>query len=81
MTSIDTLATFFGWCSVINIGVLLLSVLKYGVFGDITVTISAKVFGVTREEATVTFFRVFQQYRFALAIFSIVPYIALKIMS
>ena len=52
----------------------MLSVLKYGVFGDITATISAKVFGVTREEATVTFFRVFQQYRFALAIFSIVPY-------
>ena len=81
MTSIETLATFFGWCIVINFGALLLIVLVFGLFHDIFATLSAKVFGITREEAAVTFFRVVQQYRFALMVLNIAPYIALKIMS
>ena len=56
MTSIETLATFFGWCIVINFGALLLIVLVFGLFHDIFATLSAKVFGITREEAAVTFF-------------------------
>ena len=81
MNSIETLATFFGWCIVINFGALLLIVLVFGLFHDIFATLSAKVFGITREEAAVTFFRVVQQYRFALMVLNIAPYIALKIMS
>ena len=40
--------------------------------------ISAMMFGVTPEEAKATFFRVFQQYRLALVVLNIVPYIALR---
>ena len=81
MDSIETLATFFGWCIVINFGALLLVVLVFSLFHDIFATLSAKVFGITKEEAAVTFFRVVQQYRFALMVLNIAPYIALKIMS
>ncbi len=81
MTSIDTLATFFGWCTVINIGVLVLAVLVFSLFHDIFATITAAMFGVTKPEAEVTFFRVFHQYRFAVLILNFVPYLALKIMS
>ena len=81
MHSIETLATFFGWCIVINFGALLLIVLVFGLFHDIFATLSAKVFGITKQEAAVTFFRVVQQYRFALMVLNIAPYIALKIMS
>ena len=44
-------------------------------------SVVAKVFGITKEEAAVTFFRVVQQFRFALMVLNIAPYIALKIMS
>ena len=81
MNSIETLAMFLGWCTAINVGVLLLFVLTFSVFHEVFASISAKMFGITREEAAVTFFRVFQQYRLALVILNIAPYIALKIMS
>ena len=81
MNSIETLATFFGWCTAINFGILLLYVLVFSIFHDGFATLSAKMFGITREEAAATFFRVFRQYRLALVVLNIVPYIALKIMS
>ena len=81
MNSIDTLATFFGWCTVVNVGLLLLAMLVFSVFRNIFATITAKMFGVTKEEAAVTFFRVFQQYRLAVVVLNVVPYIALKMMS
>ncbi len=81
MNSIDTLATFFGWCTALNVGLLLLAMLVFSVFRDIFATITAKMFGVTKEEAAVTFFRVFQQYRLAVVVLNVVPYIALKMMS
>jgi len=80
MNSVETLATFFGWCAAINIGIILLGVLFFGVAHEWVGRISAKIFGVTNEEAKATFFRVFQQYRLALVVLNIVPYLALELM-
>ena len=80
MNSIETLATFLGWCTVINVGVILLGALFFGVLHEGIGEISARIFGITREEAKTTFFRVFHQYRVAVAVLNAVPYIALKIM-
>ncbi len=81
MNSIETLATFFGWCTVISVGIGLFFVLAFGLFHGVFTTLSAKMFGITTEEAGVTFFRVFQQYRLALVLLNFVPYLALKMMS
>jgi hypothetical protein len=81
VNSIETLATFFGWCIVLNIGVLLVAVLLVSVAQGAVGKINAKLFGVTDEEAKVTFFRVIQQYRVAVAVLNVVPYVALKIMA
>ena len=81
MNSIQTLATFLGWCTVINIGVILFLLLVLSVFREGIGELSAKMFGITKEEAKATFFRIFMQYRLAFAILNLVPYIALKIMA
>ncbi len=81
MNSIETLATFFGWCIVINIGAILLALFVLSVFREGLAALNAKLFGVTKEEAKATMFRAFQQYRFAVAFLNLVPYIVLKIMS
>ena len=81
MNSIETLATFFGWCTVINVVIVLVGLSFFGVFHEGIGTISAKLFGVTNEEAKATFFRVFQQYRLVLVVLNFVPYITLKIMT
>ncbi len=77
MTSIDTLATFFGWCSVINIGILLALLLR----GIILRKVAAKVFDVTTEDVKAAYMNVFMQYRNATLVLNVTPYIALKIMA
>ena len=77
MTSIETLATLFGWCSLINIGFLLALLLR----GLIIRKLAAKVFGVTVEEVKAAYMNVFMQYRNATLVLSVTPYIAIKIMA
>jgi len=77
MTSIETLATFFGWCSLINIGFLLALLLR----GIIIRKLAAKVFGVTIEAVKAAYMNVFMQYRNATLVLSVTPYIAIKIMA
>lgn len=79
--SIETLAAFFGWCTVINIAILLVVLLFVWMLHDWFGVISAKMFGITGDEAKATFFRVIQQYRFAVVFLNFVPYLALKIMA
>ncbi len=80
MNSIETLATFFGWCTVLNIGVVLVIVVFVSVFHEFAAELSAKMFGITKAEAKATLFRIFMQYRIAIVVLNVVPYIALKIM-
>jgi hypothetical protein len=77
MNSIDTLATFFGWCTVINIGFMLALLLR----GLVVRQLAAKVFGVSAEEVKSAYMNVFMQYRNATLVLSATPYIALKIMA
>lgn len=73
MNSIETLTTFFEWCTAINFGILLAAGSFFAVAHEWAGRISAKIFGVTNEEAKATFFRVFQQYRLALVVLNVVP--------
>jgi len=83
MNSIDTLTTFLGWCTAINIGIILLFLVAMSVIkkDGFFISVTVKIFGNTREDALATMFRVFQQYRLLFAMFNLVPYVALKIMA
>lgn len=81
MTSIETLATFFGWCTVINIGALLLGGSAWILGKTFFSELAAPLFGVTTEELKATLLRVLLQYRAAIVILNLVPFIVLKIMS
>ena len=81
MNSIEILATFFGWCTVINFGILLIAGLFWILVKEGIGELAAMMFGVTKEDMKVTFFRVLMQYRAAIIILNLVPYIALKIMA
>lgn len=82
MNSIETLTTFFGWCSVINIGIILAFLLVMSIINKegFLIGLVVKIFGNTKEDTLATTFRVFQQFRLLVVVFNIVPYIALKIM-
>jgi len=81
MNSIQTLATFFGWCTVINIVIIIIVFLFFNFFHEFFGRIISKMFGVSEQAAKETLLRVLMQYRVAFVVFSLVPYIALKIMA
>ena len=80
MDSLEDLATFFGWCTVINIGIIILFFIFMVSANRFAGDLFARFFGISSKEAKATLFRVFQQYRLLIAVFNLVPYIALKIM-
>ena len=80
MNSIETLATFFGWCTVLNFGILVVVFVFCSLFHEGLGALVGKVFGVSKDEAKATFLRTFMQFRLAFVVLNVVPYIALKIM-
>lgn len=80
MTSIQTLATFFGWCTVINLVLIVVVFLLFGVFHEFLGRVMAKFFGVGEESVKETLLRAMMEYRVLFFVFNVVPYAALKIM-
>ena len=80
MIAIDTLATFLGWCSVINIGVLVLSTIILIIMREPVASIHSRLFGIHQAELPATYFQYLGNYKIAIFIFNLVPYIALKVM-
>ena len=78
MNSIKTLATFLGWCTIINFGFLLLGVLVWMLAIPYTSQLAASM--ISPHEVKVSFFNGLMIYRAGIVFFNLVPYIALKIM-
>ncbi|MFW5450350.1 MAG: DUF6868 family protein [Methylophagaceae bacterium] len=81
MITLETLTTFFGWCSVINIAILLLTTLLLMGFKDLVSAIHSKMFGIKQQGIPLIYFNYLGNYKIAIFIFSLVPYLALKIMA
>jgi len=81
MSSIETITEFLGWCSVINIGLLILaSIFLVIVRGPIS-KIHTKMFGLSEADISRAYFQYLAQYKIAILVFNLVPYVALKIMT
>jgi hypothetical protein len=76
-----TITTFLGWCAVINIGLLTFYTVWLAAFRDLTKNIHSAVLGVDQDKLDVIYFQYLANYKIAVLILNIVPYIALKIMT
>lgn len=76
----DTLTTFLGWCSVINIGFLILAFVLWVPLKNSVSKFGASLFDVTEEDIKRIFLRKLMLYRLLFFFFNIVPYVALKLM-
>ena len=85
MTSMATLTSFIGWCTVINAVFLIVFMLFFAIVDKsedgFVVKLMSSIFGNTRDDILTTFFRIFQQYRLLFIFFNLTPYIALKAMA
>jgi hypothetical protein len=79
--NVETLTTFFGWCTVINLGIFLVAAIKIMVMRDWASKIHAKMFKIDEESVRQMYFQFLALYKIAFVTLNLVPYVALKIMS
>jgi len=80
MNTIEAMREFFGWCSVINIGLLMLSSILIIAIRGIASRIHSKMFDLDESDVRRAYFQYLGQYKIAIIVFNIVPYFALKVM-
>lgn len=78
--SLQELATFLGWCTVINIVILLVTTFSLmGMRGTIA-KIHSGMFGLSEPDLLSIYFKYLANYKLAIIMFNLVPYIAVKAM-
>ena len=80
MDSIQTLTTFLGWCTVLNLGVLSLAAILLIIMRTPISSIHSKMFGLSQDDLSRAYFQYLAQYKIAIFVLNIVPYLALKAM-
>ena len=81
MFSIDIVREFIGWCTVINIGILLIATIFLVLTRAPILKMHAKLFELSQADLSLSYFQFLGQYKLAIYVLNLVPYIALRIMT
>ncbi|MEN8180465.1 MAG: DUF6868 family protein [Pseudomonadota bacterium] len=81
MMATETLTEFLGWASVINIVLLLFTTIMVIAMRGTISRIHSSLFGLDEKDLGRAYFQYIAQYKIAIIILNIAPYIALKIMA
>ncbi|HGZ69861.1 MAG TPA: hypothetical protein ENL00_01860 [Nitratifractor sp.] len=81
MITLEQLTTFLGWCSVINIALLLFYFLFIVSFREFTLSLHSKLFNLDRTTLNKAYFDYLALYKILIIVLNVVPYIALKIIA
>jgi hypothetical protein len=79
MIGVNELTTFFGWCTLINLGVYLFSALFIIAFKRFTINLHSKIVGVEASELPNMYFKFLGNYKIGILLLNLSPYIALKL--
>jgi hypothetical protein len=80
MITLSQLTELLGWASVLNIGFLLLTTILLISMKSIVVSLHSKMFDIPENELSLIYFKYLANYKTLSLIFTVCPYIALKIM-
>jgi hypothetical protein len=81
MMTMETLRVFFAWMCAINLALLLLTTVMIVAMRGTVTKIHASMFGLDEKDLGRAYFQYVAQYKIAVIVFAIVPYIALRIMA
>lgn len=81
MMTMDTLTTFLGWSSVINISLLSLSAAIISIWKEPIARLHSKLFGLNPDEVKLIYFQYLGIYKIAILMLNLAPYVALKIIT
>ena len=76
---ITTLTHFLGWCLGINIGLYLVSVIMVCFFKQLSMGLHKKLFNVSDDFLTQSYFNYLARYKLLIIVFNLVPYMVLRL--
>ena len=78
--NLDTLTSFLGWCSVINIVVMAVAALALTALREPLERLHARQFRLEPAAVRAAYFDYLSRYKIGILIFNLAPWLALKIM-
>lgn len=81
MMNVEWLTTFLGWCTVINVVGLGLATLALMLMREPVTRLHSKMMGVAQSDMPVLYMQYLSNYKVAVIVLNLVPYIALRIMA
>ncbi|HEY9097320.1 MAG TPA: hypothetical protein VIN38_00470 [Thiobacillus sp.] len=81
MMTVEALTEFLGWTSLINLVILLLSTIGLLAMRGTITGVHSKLFGLDEKDLGRAYFQYLAQYKIAIIVLNIAPYIALKVMA
>ena len=78
--TVEMMRAVLGWCSVINIGLLMFSSIFVIALRGAASRIHGKMFNLDEKYLSQAYFQYLAQYKIAIIVFNAVPYFALKVM-
>jgi hypothetical protein len=81
MNPIETWTTFFGWLTVVNIGIYLITAIALFSMRSFVYRINSKMFKISEADVAKESFRYIGFYKLAITVFCFAPWLALKFMA
>lgn len=81
MLEIQMLTSFFGWCTVINLGLLLFSTFTLLVFNLQVKAVHSRLMAIESAGLNALYFNFLGNYKVLILVLNLVPYCALKILA
>ena len=78
---IQALTTFFMWCTIINVGLLLFLALIYVLVPNLAYRLQSRWIPISRETFDVVFYAFIGFFKVVVLVFNVVPWIALLIIA
>lgn len=78
---LETLRTFFLWCTILNAGLMAVGFLFCVFAGGWVYRIHSRLFAMPRETFNAVIYILFGWYKMAILVFNLVPYLALLILT
>ena len=81
MNSLETITAFFGWTTVINFVLLAVASLTVIAARESIARLHGRMFGLESVDLSRAYFQYISQYKITIFVFSLAPYVALKLMA
>lgn len=77
--SMQTLAAFLGWCTVVNFAILAVAAIAMVTMRGWMVRIHSRMFGLGETDLTRIYMQYLAHYKIAVIVLNLAPYIAIRI--